>query len=100
MGIELDPKHKKAFEEAAKAAGENPTEVLEDFMRRYVAERNGDSNEELAEQEKAWDCLLVALDALPCAPPADGICASVEHDKILYGGPSPEQKGGFPEKRS
>jgi hypothetical protein len=100
MEIELDPKQKKAFEEAARAAGENPIEVLEDFTRRYVAERNGDSNDELAEQEKAWDSLLAELDALPCVPPADGICASLEHDKILYGGPSSEQRGGFPEKRS
>lgn len=100
MGIRLDPNQQKAFEEAARAAGRDPAEVLEEFMGRYVRENDGDRNSELREQEKAWDALLAELDALPALPPEDGFSASVEHDKILYGGPASGQEGGFPEKRS
>lgn len=100
MDIELDPSQQKAFEEAARAAGRHPAEVLGEFMARYIREVHGDRNTELREQEKAWDALLAEVDALPSLSAEDGTSPSVEHDEILYGGPGPGQKGGFPEKRS
>jgi len=71
MNIELDPAYKKE-------AGDD------DVIRR---------------QQESLEELHAELDALSPEGAQDGFSGR-DHDKVLYAGPAPGKKGGFPESRS
>lgn len=102
MNVKLDLKDKSDLEELARLEGKKLPELLHELIHQALLERkrNGAKSEEeaLRKQGEAWDKLLAEVDALPDVEPRDGLCASRDHDKILYGGPAPGQKGGFPER--
>ncbi|MBI4605332.1 MAG: hypothetical protein HY721_25490 [Planctomycetes bacterium] len=104
MNVALDPRDQKDLEALARAQGKDAEVVLRELVHEGLAERKrADAKaeeDELREQGEAWDDLLAELDTSPDVEPRDGLCASRDHDKILYGGPAPGQKGGFPERRS
>ena len=107
MNVRLDPNDQKHLEELAHSEGKDPGELLSELVheaiterKRNGAQRSADEEALLAKQSKAWDELLAEVDAFPEVEPKDDICVSRDHDRILYGGPAPGQKGGFTERRS
>lgn len=59
----------------------------------------GDNSDVIRRQREALEELHAELDALPVEGEEDGFSGR-DHDKVLYGGPAPGKKGGFPETRS
>ena len=106
MDIDLDPHDQKELDAIAFAEGKSSGEVLREIVHQGLSERRrsgaspSDPESDLARQAQAWDELLANVDSLPDAGARDEVCVSRDHDKILYGGPKPGQRGGFPERRS
>jgi hypothetical protein len=105
MNVDLDPTDRKDLEELARAEGKEVGALLRELVHEAISERkrNGDVPRDDAnavhEQQEALEELHQTLDALPPEGPQDGFTGR-DHDKVLYGGPAPGQKGGFPERRS
>jgi hypothetical protein len=105
MNVELDPVDKKDIEELAQAEGKEVGALLRELVHEAIAERkrNGDAadvgNDVIRRQREAVEELHAELDALP-AEGAEDAFSGRDHNKVLYGGPAPGQKGGFPENRS
>lgn len=106
MNVTLDPRDKDDLEAMARVEGRDPTDLLREIVHQAISERklNGQNFEKeanlLARQQVAMQKLLGKLDTLPENEPQDGLCASVDHDKILYGASARRQEGGSSERRS
>jgi hypothetical protein len=87
MNVELDPGDQKDIEELAHSEGKDPGEFLRGLVHEALLQRkaNGESESaELREQEAAWQAFLAEVDNLPVVEHDDGVCASRDHDRIIY----------------
>lgn len=84
MNIHLDPKYERQIESLAAATSKTIDEILEDVVKKGLAETPpGDSTATAKAQRTAIKRLQEKLRALPQVIPDDGFDAS-QHDKVIY----------------
>lgn len=82
--IDLNDEDRQLLFDAERMTGTPWRTILHDFLRQTNLQDPASSV--VAESQKnAQKKLFESLDALPVRNPDDGVCASREHDRILYG---------------
>ena len=81
---ELTEEEWNLLDKATEKTGKPRRELLREVLGPILGTASG-GNAAAAEQKKRLLEAFAELDQLPVENPPDGLCASEDHDKILYG---------------